>query len=32
MARDLSSLLKESEDSGEDVANPHYSPDLQSSQ
>lgn len=31
MARHLSSLLKESEDSGEDVANSHYSPDSQSS-
>lgn len=31
MARDLSSLVKESEDSGEDVANSNYSPDFQSS-
>lgn len=31
MARDFSSLVKESEDSGEDVANSNYSPDFQSS-
>lgn len=28
MAGDLLSLLKESEDSGEDVTNSHYSPDF----